>query len=454
MAPNIIVFLTDDHAQWALPSYGNSEILAPNLDYLAKTGVQMENAFTPTPVCSPARASFWTGLYPSQHGVHDYLAAHEDEIGSRNWLENRENLGQLLQDAGYQTAMCGKWHCGLGEGPIAGFDYWYSAWRQTPKYHKPTAKYSDNGEVQDKSGYDTQIITDAAIRFLRQPKDMPFFLFVGLATTHGPWLNRAERLVSHYRQASFKDIPEDDFYPFGVEGDKPKKPEDPREVAAQYYASVSQIDEMVGRVLDELDALGQRQETLMVYTSDHGLNLGHHRVWGKGNATRPLNMLEESIRVPLILNQPGQLPSEAMRQEFVNHTDLFMTLLDYADALPKNNTHYPGQSYKSLLVGKNDDWRDVHIGEYGPVRMIRTKTHKLILRQPLGVNLLFDLENDLRENHNLYDHAEYQALIEGLTERIKTYFDHYEDSKHSGLNPTLAKHNDAEAWDNYAKKGN
>jgi arylsulfatase A-like enzyme len=451
--PNLIVFLTDDHARWALPCYGNRDIYAPNLEYLADTGVLMANAFTPTPVCSPARASFWTGLYPSQHGVHDYLAEHEDEIGSRNWLEDRTTLAQMLQETGYETAFCGKWHCGLGEVPKEGFDFWYSAWRQTPKYHQPTAKYSNQGEVETKSGYDTQIITDAALSFLRQDRDRPFFLFVGFATTHGPWVNRAERLVSRYRKAGFQDIPHDPFYPFGLEGDTPKRPADPPEVAAQYYASVSQIDEMVGRVLDELDALGVRDETLIAYTSDHGLNLGHHQVWGKGNATRPLNMLEESIRIPLVLNGPG-LPAGTVRHAFINHTDLFMTLLKYAQALPEDRSGYPGQSYKALLEGSEpDDGREVHIGEYGPVRMARDRRYKLILRHPDGPHLLFDLEEDPRENRNLYGRALYQPLIEKLRQQIDAFFSRYQNPDHSGLKPRLAKHNYAEAWDNRAEKG-
>lgn len=443
--------MTDDHAQWALPCYGNSEIYAPNLDYLASTGVVMANAFTPTPVCSPARASFWTGLYPSQHGVHDYLAEHEADIGSRNWIAHKPNLGQLLQASGYKTAMCGKWHCGRGEGPIEGFDFWYSAWRQTPKYHLPTAKYSDQGKVIEKPGYDTQIITDAALSFLRQPKEQPFFLFIGFSTTHSPWLRRAERLVSRYRGSSFKDIPIEKFYPFGIPGDSPKAPSDPKEVAAQYYASVGQIDEMVGRVLDELDALGQREDTLLIYSSDHGLNLGQHQVWGKGNATRPLNMLEESIRVPLIINYPS-CTKNATKQEAVNHTDLFMTLLDYADALP-DDAVYPGETYKPLLGGQDQVWRDVHIGEYGPVRMIRSKTHKLIVREPLGPNLFFDLEQDPREMTNLYNEKTSQDNIFKLSERLSAFFNRFEDVEYSGLRNPLPKHNHAHAWDNGSEKG-
>ena len=129
MAPNIIVFFSDDHAQWALPCYGNSEIIAPNLNHLAETGAVMQNAFTPCPVCSPARASFWTGLYPSQHGIHDHLAEDDEDVQFTDWLADMPTLADYLHDAGYTTALCGKWHCGAGEIPKSGFDYWYSAWR-------------------------------------------------------------------------------------------------------------------------------------------------------------------------------------------------------------------------------------------------------------------------------------------------------------------------------------
>ena len=191
MPPNIVVFFTDDHAGWALPSYGNSEISAPNLTHLAETGALMRNAFTPCPVCSPARASFWTGLYPSQHGVHDHLAEDDPAVQATNWLAGIPTLADHLREAGYTTALAGKWHCGAGEAPRSGFDFWYSGWRKTPKYFSLTSKYSDQGRVVERRGYDTQIFTDAAIDFLRErERERPFFLFIGYATTHNPWINR------------------------------------------------------------------------------------------------------------------------------------------------------------------------------------------------------------------------------------------------------------------------
>ena len=450
MPPNILVFFSDDHAQWALPAYGNREIQAPNLTHLAQTGVLMGNAFTPCPVCSPARASFWTGLYPSGHGVHDHLAEDDPPVQQTDWLAGTTTLAQRLQSAGYTTALTGKWHCGGGEVPKPGFDYWYSAWRKTPKYDSPINKYSDQGAIVQRRGTDAQIISDAAVDFLRaRDQRKPFFLFVGYATTHNPWINRPERLVSQYRDASFSDIPADLAYPFGAAGTHPLAPADPREARAQYYASVSMIDEGVGRLLDELEAQGVRDETLIAYTSDHGLNLGHHGLWGKGNGSQPLNMLEESIRVPLILNQPGLAASGQRRAEFVTHCDLHATLLDFAGAAPDaaaKQSQLPGRSFKPILLGKSGaDWQNIYIGEYGPTRAIRDRRYKLV-RRAEG-DLLHDLSADPRETVNLIDDETCRPVVERLRAQLDAFFARYEIAAHSGRRgDDLPIHNRREAW--------
>ena len=447
MRPNILVFFSDDHAQWALPSYGHSEIIAPSLTYLAETGAQMHNAFTPCPVCSPARASFWTGLYPSQHGVHDHLAEDDAPVQATDWLRDMPTLAEFLQGAGYQTALAGKWHCGAGETPKPGFDYWYSAWRKTPKNFGGSNRYSDQGKVTERRGQDTRVINEAALDFLRQrDRDKPFFLFVGYATTHNPWINRAERLVSHYRKRSFRDIPSDAPYPFGAPGNHPPAPDDPRETLAQYYAAVSMIDEAVGQLLDEIDAQDARQNTLIVYTSDHGLNMGHHRLWGKGNGSQPLNMLDESIRVPLIVNLPRRIPA-ARHEQFVTHCDLFMTLLDFADAMPAQRDELPGDSYLPILQGEDRAWRDCYIGEYGTTRAIRERRFKLLRRYAGGENLLHDMLADPRETVNLYGRAEHAATAARLTRELEDFYGRYGNPARSGLlGDALPIHNRREIW--------
>ena len=456
MKPNLLVFLTDDHAQWAMGAYGNRGIRTPALDYLAQTGVLFENAFTPTPVCSPARASFLTGRLPSQHGIHDYIASRDPEINARDWLGDEVTLAQWLQQAGYQTGLAGKWHLGNDDIPQPGFDQWFSLGSGYPVHHFGTRTYSENGVARSLTGYTTQIITDYALRFLHERDTArPFFLLVGYQAPHSPWRGHPERLSSQYRNCSFRDIPEDVTYPFGRQSTESKlvRRDRQQEARAQYYAGITHVDEGVGRLLDELEALGLREDTLIVYTSDHGLNCGHHGIWGKGNATRPLNMLEESIRVPLIFNQPQRLFGGQRRLEFVDHLDVFQTLLDFAGvpatAGDGRLAHMPGQSLVPLLTQKKalPEWRDEQFGEYGNLRMVRTWRYKLVCRYPAGPCELFDLQHDPRETVNRFHEPAYRPVVDDLMARIQRHFTRYEDPVKSGLNVrNLPRHNFTEAW--------
>ncbi len=454
---NIIIILNEDHGQWALSSYGNRDVNTPTLDYLARTGVQMENAFTPIPVCSPSRACLLTGRYPSQHGMHDYLANQDDEVENNPWLENEIFLSQLLSNAGYQVALSGKWHLSNDHLPQAGFEYWFTHSHHYPIEHGGPHIYSDQGDFITLTGYKTQILTDRAISFLRErnPKQ-PFFLLLSNTASHAPWNRHPERLVDQYRHQTFESISDDVAYPFGKQNLESTFDTrlQPQEAQAQYYAAASQIDEATGRVMDELEANGLRESTLLIFTSDHGLNCGQHGMWGKGNATFPYNMVDESIRIPLIFNQPGYLYQGQRRNEYVDHCDVFKTLVDYAGLeLPeRGENYYPGLSFLPILNNSGSleggDWRNYQICEYGDLRMLRTETHKLILRyHEEGANELFDIKKDCRETVNIYNEKEMQPLVESLTLKMNNFFARYEDPVKSGLNvKQLPRHNKTESW--------
>ena len=454
---NIIIILNEDHGQWALSSYGNRDVNTPTLDYLARTGVQMENAFTPIPVCSPSRACLLTGRYPSQHGMHDYLANQDDEVENNPWLENEIFLSQLLSNAGYQVALSGKWHLSNDHLPQAGFEYWFTHSHHYPIEHGGPHIYSDQGDFITLTGYKTQILTDRAISFLRErnPKQ-PFFLLLSNTASHAPWNRHPERLVDQYRHQTFESISDDVAYPFGKQNLESTFDTrlQPQEAQAQYYAAASQIDEATGRVMDELEANGLRESTLLIFTSDHGLNCGQHGMWGKGNATFPYNMVDESIRIPLIFNQPGYLYQGQRRNEYVDHCDVFQTLVDYAGLeLPgRGDNYYPGLSFLPILNNSSSleggDWRNYQICEYGDLRMLRTETHKLILRyHEEGANELFDIKKDCRETVNIYNEKEMQPLVESLTLKMNNFFARYEDPVKSGLNvKQLPRHNKTESW--------
>lgn len=453
--PNILVIMTDDHGQWASGCYGNRELRTPAMDYLAASGVRMANAFTPSPVCSPARASFFSGLFPSQHGIHDWLwyeaNIRTDEqrqaLEGQPSLHGQSTLPQSLADAGYTCGLSGKWHCGGDDQPQPGFDYWYSLRANQPPRD---GQYSNQGKLVALRGYHTDIITEQAVNFLRvRDRDKPFFLFTGYIGTHSPWRDHPERLADSYRECHFDDIPRDTTYPYGrLAGESTHNSRlNRREALAQYYASVSHIDEGIGRLLDELEAQGVRENTLVVYTSDHGLNCSHHGVWGKGNGTRPLNMLEESIRVPMIFNHPGRLFAGQVRAEMVDHCDLHETLLDYAGVQPQRSGPYPGRSFKPMLTeGRGlPDWKNTQVCEYGNVRMARSTTHKLVLRDPDGPNHLFDLTADPRETRSV--RTEQPEQVDALTAHLESFFDTHADPVKNGLRVReLPRHNFHEAW--------
>jgi len=446
--PNILLFVTDDHGQWASLPYGNREVVTPNLDRLAASGVVMENAFTPTPVCSAARASLLTGLTPSQHGVHDYIAMAFDR---GPWLAEEWTLPQLLQEAGYRTGLAGKWHAGNEDEPAPGFDSWFSVGSAYPLLHQGTRAFCIQGQMEAMCGYTDEIIAEQATRFVEADDQRPFFLLVGLTATHGPWSGHPERLVRLYDEAAFDDIPGGESYPFGEQAleslsvDRGRE----REAQAQYYAAVSHVDEIVGRLVGTVDGAGKLSDTLVVYTSDHGLSCGHHGIWGKGNGTRPLNMVEESIRVPLILNWPGVLPAAMRCGELVDHLDLFQTLAEAGEARLPTNVDFAGKSLRPLLVEPDGggSWRDVQFGEYGTVRMARTKRYKLIQRHPFGPDELFDLEADPRECRNLIGSSSHQAVRSELSLQIEAHFGRYTRPGKSGtLEAELPQHNMTEAW--------
>jgi len=452
---NIILIVNDDLAQWALGSYGNREIHTPTLDYLAETGVLMENAFTPTPVCSPARACLLTGRLASQHGIHDYLSSTIPEIHRRPWLKDELTLAQLLSRAGYQTAHCGKWHLGNDDQPQAGFGHWFSGVGDYPAEHGGDHRFSLNGDIRTIPGQRTPVITDKAIDFLRgRDEAAAFFLHIGYFGTHNPWRGQPERLAAAYRGSAFAGLLDQPAYPFGAQALESTLPTrlNPREALAQYFAAVAHIDEAVGRLLDELEAQQLRDSTLIVFTSDHGLCCGHHGLWGKGNATLPLNMLEESIRVPLIFNHPRRLFARQRRAEFVDHLDLFQTIADYAgisDSLAAERK-YPGRSFLPLLDNSAalPDWRQIQFGEYGDLRMARTRQVKLVRRYADAAPCeLFDLSRDPCETHNCYGDADYAPVVERLTGEIERYFRRYQNADKSGLRaPELPRHNLSEAW--------
>jgi arylsulfatase A-like enzyme len=447
--PNIVFILSDDQGCWAMGCAGNEEMRTPNLDRLAATGVRFENFFCASPVCSPARASVLTGRIPSRHGVHDWLRAgnttadHEQEPphGCQliEYLKDQPGYTDCLAAAGYVCGISGKWHLGDSHHPQKGFRFWeVHARGGGPYYNAPMIR---EGEVYQEPRYVTDAITDNALRFLEAQKESgwPFYLSVHYTAPHSPW----ER--DHHPANLFDDY--HDHCPFASLPDGLTPPEWVRDVTipvrdaatrrvylSGYFAAVTAMDSNIGRLLDWLEANDLRQDTLVCFMSDNGMNMGHHGVYGKGNATRPLNMFDESVKVPFIVSRPEHVPQGGTAFELLSQYDVMPTLLEYASVESPKDERLPGRSFAGLLRGETGAGRGyvVVYDEYGPVRMVRTREWKYVHRCPDGPHELYHLAHDPSEQTNLAADAAYAGRVKELKASLEDWFARYADPDRDG----------------------
>lgn len=441
--PNIVFILTDDQGYWSLGSYGNAEIRTPRLDAIAAKGMRFENFFCASPVCSPARASLVTGRIPSQHGVHDWIRAGDvsDEKVEPDghgrvieYLEGQTGYTDLLAASGYQCGMSGKWHLGDSHHPQKSFEFWeVHAKGGGPYYNAPMVR---GGEIYHEPRYVTDAITDNALVFLETTEDdeRPFYLSVHYTAPHSPWQrdhHPAEIFDSYHESCPFESVPDGLAPPEWAEhlSIPVKDAETRRTYLSGYYAAITAMDSNVGRILDWLEKHGQLANTLICFTSDNGMNMGHHGVYGKGNATFPMNMFEESVKVPFLMSWPARIAAGSVCTELLSHYDFMPTLLDCVGVENPEADSLPGKSFAALLDGGTEGLRDqvVVFDEYGPVRMIRTPSWKYVHRYPYGPNELYDLENDPGEMENLALDPAHEATRASLKDRLESWFVEYVD---------------------------
>lgn len=458
-APNILLFFTDDHAAWAARCFGTADILSPTMDYLAETGAHLPFAFTPCAVCSPARASLYTGKFPSGHGIHDHL---NDEVttGKHPALRGQRILPEFLKERGYATGLSGKWHLQEFTKPFRGFDYWFSQATGTNARFGPQPFYFGDQRMMFQ-GHQAPVITDYALRYLREerPKEAPFFLAVGYTDTHSPHSGSPERLVEYYRKnATWADVPRENFAPVHgrpSHGTGEMSDAEYREMMAEYSAAVTMIDEQIGRLMDELDSRGELDDTLIIMVGDHGHNNMRHGIMSKGNATIPQNFLEETMRVPLLMRLPGDILPGQRWHAMVDHCDLHQTIRDYAgvgEVDDSEETLRPGRSFRGLLRGDPSyEPKTYQFGEYGNARMVRSECLKLIRRYP-GPNgrfsdQLFDLRSDPRETMNLLDEPRYEEEVRKMDQALEEFFARCTHPERDGLKvDQLPRCNKQEPW--------
>ena len=361
--PNILFIMSDDHASHAMSCYNSRINQTPNLDRIANEGMRFDNCFCTNSICAPSRAVILTGTYNHINGVTT-LATH---------LDGRQlTFPKLFQQAGYQTAMIGKWH--LGHGGIhdpTGFDYWNVLPGQG-LYHNP--EMIEMGEKKVYQGYVTDIITDLCLDWLKaRDTNRPFMLMYHHKAPHRAW----EPDEKHAHMYENEDIPEpetfwDDYSnrasaaeaakmrvdrdmnkndlkglpPEGLSPEEDKKWKYQRYIK-DYLRCVASIDDNVGRMLDYLDAEGLTDNTIVIYTSDQGFFLGDHGWYDKRF------MYEESLRMPFIIRYPKEIKPGSINTDMILNTDFAPTFLDYAGIdIPET---FQGSSMRPLLNGETPE---------------------------------------------------------------------------------------------------
>ncbi|MCB1227878.1 MAG: sulfatase-like hydrolase/transferase [Verrucomicrobiales bacterium] len=430
--------MADDQAPWALHASGYEQAYTPNMDRLAGQGARFVNAFTPTPVCSPARASLMTSRYGSELGITDWLHPKtEPELGLDakfvTWPE-------LMQQAGYQTALFGKWHLGLKDDQHPtqrGYDHFmgFRGGGTTPK--NPSLEIDGVEGVRE--GFVVDLVADAAIDWLRaHGKEKPFAVSIHFREPHTAYLPVRDEDWAKVEHLDNPELPEPD-YP-GLDVERAKK------MTREYLASVAAIDRNLGHILAMLEETGLAQNTLLVYTADHGYNMGHHGIWHKGNGhwllkkeamppaienipsgQRP-NMYDTSVHIPMILRWPGVIAPGTVVTHTISHLDWLPTFAALAGAPVSGDTSVRGRDITPLLKGTATEWDDDFYAEYSTkhqshthMRMYRTPEWKLIRDfNNTGRDELYHLAEDPEEKTNLIDdpRPEVKAALAHLHARI------------------------------------
>jgi arylsulfatase A-like enzyme len=459
--PNIVMILTDDHAAHAVGAYGSIVNRTPRIDEIAQRGALLENCFCTNSICSPSRASILTGTYSHVNGVLT-LSTPIDA--------SQPTFVSQLREAGYRTAIVGKWHLGHGEGhDPQNFDYWDVLIEQG-EYFDPTFLSVDG--LRTEKGYATDIITDLSMRWVESlPGDAPWCVLINHKAPHRSW-EPDEAHADLYKDPV--PVPETFFDDYATRSlaarhatmrvadylnEEDLKVAPPEGLSYEqlaiwkyqrymedYLAVVASVDDNVGRVIDWLESRGEFDDTLLMYTSDQGFFLGDHGWFDKRF------MYEESLRMPLVLSYPRLIPASTRYDGIVSNVDIAQTIL--AAAHVPQHERMQGRSFLGDLSGieplpqaeglyyrywENDSPIHHVLAHYG----YRDHRYKLIYFYNDGMGIpgsgeytfppeweLYDLELDPGELDNVYHDPAYADVREELKVRMWRAQERFDDRPH------------------------
>ena len=469
--PNILLFISDQQRTDTMKCYGNDWIQSPHQDALAERSFVFDNTYVTQPVCTPARGSLMTGLYPHSHGCVVNREQLRDEIPS---------IAEMLPNA-YRKAMFGKWHLGDDSVRQHGFDEWISTEDDhRNKYSRPGLPFSSyyhwmkaqgiapqnnsaTGEIIFSPRQRSQLppeyqmaafVANHAERFIRENADRPWLLVFSTFEPHPPMTGPYDGMYDPAQlpvgpaflkkpegHALFNRARADHYLNHTVEGEDLRREHAWRKLRAQYYGNVKIIDDAVGRMVKVLEDTGQMENTIFALTSDHGEMAGDHAMLEKRA------FYEESARVPMILNVPWLAQSQQRVNGVFGHADLIATLLELADQpIPES---LPGRACADVLRGEAHlrdhaafmEWNGIGDRNLGnaQINLIATLPWRCVVTgDRWKLNLcagdqceLFDLNRDPFEQTNLFDDPIYRDRVREMAARIRLW--QHETGDHAPL---------------------
>ncbi|MCB1236983.1 MAG: sulfatase-like hydrolase/transferase, partial [Verrucomicrobiae bacterium] len=407
------------------------------IDRMAAEGARFANAFANNAVCSPTRATYLTGLMPSQHGVHNFLGGGGLQTGPepRNTLAEFTSLPEVLKAEGYACGLVGKWHLGNNLQPNEGLDdYWITMPHGgTSTFHG--AQIIEDGKIRKEESYLTDFWTKHALTFIDRNRDRPFFLYLAYNGPYGlsgyQLESSGNRWAEHYAKEPMPSFPRGVIHPW--EFNNREYFGNPVSIR-RYGEELSAVDDGVGAVLEKLKSLGLDDDTLVVFAADQGWAGGQHGLWGMGDHTRPINALEYSMRIPMIFRQPGRIPAGLTPEISVTNYDFMPSVLGYlglGDKMPQKPKS-PGRDFSPALLGKsNADWDNTVFYEYESLRCVRTPEWKYVERFGDGHDEFYRIDRDPDERQNLIgkdgavaaENTEAAAALGAMRGKLRKFFD-------------------------------
>ena len=434
--PNILWYCTDQQRFDTIKALGNPYVDTPNIDKLVQSGVAFTHTYCQSPICTPSRSSFLTGLYPAR--------LHNTRNGNDTFPDFPPLITKLIAESGYRCGNIGKFHLtSSGHRTEPRLDDGMSYWQFS---HAPRDDWEEGHHyadwVRERGGdldpmrnseervppeyHQTTWATECALEFIDAQQKDPWMLCVNIYDPHPPFIppkvyadmfDPDQMPGPYYREEDLEN--QKKLAAIDFQGDAlPPEGHDAKRMQAYYYAMIKQIDDQFQRVLDHLEATGQLENTVIIFTSDHGESLGDHGLLQKG-----CRFYEGLVRIPLIFSWPGKLLQNVQRDALVELLDLTSTIMEFAGL--EQPDYMQGKSLMPLLTDVNqpDEHREFVRSEYfdaldpfftdgngAYATMYRSRKYKLSVYHGHEIGELYDLEEDPWEFDNLWDNPDYAEI--------------------------------------------